>query len=73
MRYAPRGSFAIFLYSRTSPLCHIDSDAGGRAYLEAAGQLTYCKVRCTFKILSFTSFRRDDKMGRLFYMWGLFW
>ena len=64
MRHTPHGSFVNMWDANVE---------GGRAYLEAARQLTLCKVRCTFKILSFTSFRRDDQMGMLFYMWGLFW
>ena len=70
MRHTPHGSFVNMWDANVE---------GGRAYLEAARQLTLCKVRCTFKILSFTSFRRDDEkgrglcMGRLFYILGVFW
>ena len=69
MRHTPHGSFVNMWDANVE---------GGRAYLEAARQLILCKVRCTFKILSFTSFRRDDEkgrgvlcMGRLFYLLGL--
>ena len=64
MRHTPHGSFVNMWDENVEE---------GRAYLEAARQLILCKVRCTFKILSFTSFRRDDKMGRLFYILGAFW
>jgi len=55
MRHTPHGTFVNMWDENVEE---------GRAYLEAAWQLILCKVRCTFKILSFTSFRRDDKMGR---------
>ena len=54
MRHTPHGSFVNMWDANVE---------GGRAYLEAARQLILCKVRCTFKILSFTSFRRRGLSG----------
>ena len=56
------------LYSITSPFCHIERS---EHILKLQSNLRFFyKVRSTFKILSFTSLRRDDKTVRLFYILG---